>query len=208
MDGNKGIRMTWLRWVGFAPCLLMALPLNASGEGWSLDATASRWEQFAFGFASGIVGHEAGHLIVATSKGNQVSHDGLSITYPGANMSPSRQIQLASAGFQTQWLLSELVLRDEHWEEHRKPPSDFGAGVVCSYLGVSLAYLTFLKNEHQGDVPGMSTATGLSRDRIALMLAVPAVLDAWRLFGNDVPKWVPTVSVVSKGIGAAWIWTY
>jgi hypothetical protein len=80
--------------------------------------------------------------------------------------------------------------------------------VVCSYLGVSLAYLTFLKNQDQGDVNGMSHATGLSRDRIALMMAVPAVLDAWRLFGDDVPVWVPTLSVMSKGIGATWIWTY
>ena len=39
------------------------------------------------------------------------------------------------------------------------------------------------------------------------MMAVPAVLDAWRLFGNDVPEWVPALSVMSKGIGAAWIWS-
>jgi hypothetical protein len=189
-------------------CMLMIMPICASAEGWTLDDTGSRWEQFAFGFASGIVGHEAGHMLVATSKGYQVSHDGLSITYPGAKMSPASHLQLASAGFQTQWVLSELVLRDQNGREHKKPPSDFGAGVVSSYLGVSLAYLTFLKNQQTGDVYGMSNATGLSRDRIALMLAIPAVLDTWRLFGNDVPEWVPVVSVMSKGVGAAWIWTY
>jgi hypothetical protein len=201
-------RVTWLLWAGLAPCLLMALSLNASGEGWSLDRTGSRWGQFALGFASGIVAHEVGHVVVATANGYHVSHDGLSITYPGANLSPASQLQLASAGFQTQWVLSELVLRDKHGNEHRKPPGDFGAGVVSSYLGVSLAYLTFLKNQSQGDVAGISDATGMSRDRIALMLAIPAVLDGWRLFGNDVPAWVPAVSVMSKGIGAVWIWTY
>jgi hypothetical protein len=189
-------------------CMLMALPESASAEGWTLDDTGSRWGQFAFGFASGIAGHEAGHMLVATSKGYQINHDGLSITYPGAKMSAASHLQLASAGFQTQWVLSELELRDQNGKEHKRPPSDFGAGVVCSYLGVSLAYLTFLKNQQTGDVYGMSEATGYSRGRIGLMLAIPAVLDTWRLFGDDVPQWVPVVSVMSKGVGAAWIWTY
>ena len=53
-----------------------------------------------------------------------------------------------------------------------------------------------------------NNATGYSRGQIGLMLAIPAVLDTWRLFGDDVPQWVPVVSVMSKGVGAAWIWTY
>ena len=205
MDMRKNIGFLLASW---GLCILVVLPASANAEGWSLDETGSRWQQFAFGFASGIVGHEAGHMLVATSKGYLVRYDGLSITYPGAKMSPASHLQLASAGFQSQWVMSELELRDQNGREHRKPPSDFAAGVVCSYLGVSLAYLTFLKNQNQGDVKGMSDATGLSRDRIALMLAIPAVLDTWRLFGDDVPQWVPTLSVMSKGIGAAWIWTY
>lgn len=189
-------------------CMIAIFPACARGESWSLDESGSGWERFALGFASGIAAHETGHILVATAKGYSVSHDGLSITYPGAKLTPAGQLQLASAGFQTQWVLSELVLRDQSGHEHRKRPGDFGAGVVCSYLGVSFAYLTFLKNQNQGDVAGMSYATGLSHDRIALMMAVPAVLDAWRLFGNDVPEWVPALSVASKGIGAAWIWSY
>jgi hypothetical protein len=191
-------------------CLVITLlsPACAWSEGWVLEQSVSGWERFALGVASGIVAHEAGHVLVATSKGYPVSHDGLSITYPGTNFTHAGQLQLASAGFQTQWVLSELVLRDQNDREHQKPPSDFGAGVVSSYLGVSFAYLTFLKNQRTGDVYGMSRASGLSHDRIALMLAVPAVLDAWRLFGDDVPAWVPVLSVMSKGVGAAWIWTY
>jgi hypothetical protein len=188
--------------------LMLSLPTCAWSEGWVLDQSVSGWERFMLGVASGIVAHEAGHVLVATSKGYRVSHDGLSITYPGANFTHAGQLQLASAGVQTQWILSELVLRDQSGHEHQRPPSDFGAGVVGSYIGVSFAYLTFLKNQQTGDVYGMSHASGLSHDRIALMLAVPAVLDAWRLFGDDVPAWVPAVSVLSKGVGAAWIWTY
>jgi len=187
---------------------MLLQPACAWSEGWKLDESVSGWESFALGFASGIVLHETGHVIVATSKGYNVNHDGLSITYPGAHYGHGDQLQLASAGIQTQWLLSELVLRDRNGNEHIKPPGDFGAGVVFSYIGVSAAYLTFLKNQYNGDVAGMTNATGLSHDRIALMMAVPAVLDAWRLLGDDVPHWVPALSVVSKGIGAAWIWTY
>jgi hypothetical protein len=195
----------WVRGIVFAAALL---PACSWGQGWTFSESVPGWESFTLGVASGIALHEAGHFVVATSKGYRVSHDGLSITYPGANFTRSGQLQLASAGFQTQWVLSELVLRDRDGREHVKPPSDFGAGVVFSYIGVSAAYLTFLKNQYNGDVYGMSRASTYSHDRIALMMAVPAVLDAWRLFGNDVPQWVPALSVASKGIGAAWIWSY
>jgi len=57
-------------------------------------------------------------------------------------------------------------------------------------------------------VVGMADATGLSNNQIALALALPGALDAWRLFGNDVPKWVPGLSLAGKGMGMAWIWTY
>lgn len=194
--------------VSWVLCTFTMLPTGALGQGWTLDESPSGLESFALGFVSSLAAHEAGHFVVAKSKGYQVSHDGFSITYPGTNFTRAGQLQLASAGFQTQWVLSEFALRDKKGHEHNKPPSNFEAGVVCSYIGVSVAYLTFLENQYNGDVYGMSRATGYSHDKIALMMAVPAVLDAWRLFGNDVPEWVPNLSVMSKGIAAAWIWSY
>jgi hypothetical protein len=152
---NEGRRSHWL--VG-ALFIVAMLPVRVWGEGYSIDESEAGWERFVLGFASGIVAHEAGHVFVATTKGYSVSHDGLSLTYPGAALTRSAQLQLASAGFQTQWVLSEFVLRERNGDEHIKPSSDFGAGVVCSYLGVSFAYLTFLKNQYSGDVYGMSQA--------------------------------------------------
>lgn len=188
--------------------LAAAMPTSGWGQGWSFGEGGAGWQDFALGFVSGIAAHETGHLLVAASKGYRVSHDGLSLTYPGTDFTRAGQLQLATAGFQTQWLLSEFVLRDKNGDEHTTPPSDFGAGVVGSYLGVSFAYLTFLKNQYNGDVYGISRATGMSHDRVALLAAIPAVLDGWRLFGDDVPQWVPALSVASKGIAAAWIWSY
>jgi hypothetical protein len=194
-------------------CLILAflavlLPATVRAEGWTIKPEADAWERFTLGIVSGIAAHELGHMAVATSKGYKVSYDGLSIVYPGAQFTRASQLQVASAGFQTQWVLSEFALRDEHGREHSKRPGDFAAGIVGSYIGVSIAYLTILKDRETGDVYGMSTATGLSRDRIALMMAIPAVLDAWRLFGDDVPAWVPALSVMSKGVAAAWVWSY
>jgi hypothetical protein len=184
------------------------LPLKSYGQGWSFDDASSEWGKFALGFASGLGAHELGHYVVATSKGYKVSHDGLSIVYPGAAFTDADHLQVASAGFQTQWLMAELAFRDHNVHGPKESPGNFGAGVVCAHLGITLAYLTVLKNHPQGDVAGIAEASKLSNDRIALALAVPAALDAWRLFGNEVPEWVPQLSMLSKGAGIAWAWTY
>ena len=174
---------------------------------------------FALGLASGYGAHELGHAVVATAKGYKVSHDGLSIVYPDAAFTDADRLQVASAGFQTQWLMAELALRkhDEsngnNWPSdglkvRQEPPGNFAAGVVCAHLGITLAYLTVLKNHQQGDVAGIAAATRRSNDQVALTLAIPGALDAWRLFGNRVPEWVPQLSVLSKGLEMAWAWTY
>jgi hypothetical protein len=198
-----------IRFFRFAVLLVpIFAPTNAHGGGWSFDNARPEWGRFALGFASGIVAHELGHYVVATSKGYKVDHDGLSVIYPGAAFTDADQLQVASAGFQTQWLLAELVLRDRNGREMKEPPGNFGAGIVCAHLGITLAYLVYLKDHKQGDVVGMANATGLSNNQIALALAVPGVLDAWRLFGNQVPEWIPQLSLLGKGLGMAWVWTY
>ena len=197
------------RYSCFLTLLISALqPVNAYSEGWSLNDARPEWGSFALGLLSGIVAHEAGHYAVATSKGYKVSHDGLSVVYPDAAFKGSDQLKIASAGFQTQWLVTELALRDRNGKEIKNPPGNFGAGVVCAHLGITLAYLTVLKNNSQGDIVGMAQSTGYTKTQLSLAMAIPGALDAWRLLGHDVPEWVPQVSLASKGIGIARIWTY
>ena len=179
----------------------------AFGEGWHPEEARQDWGSFALGFASGLAGHELGHYLVATSKGYRVSHTGLSIVYPGAQFTPSDQLQVASAGFQMQWIMSELALRSTG-NGQASSPGNFGAGIVCSHLAITYAYLVYLKDHQLGDVAGIAQATGRSRNQIAIALSVPATLDAWRLFGDSVPDWVPGVSLFSKGLGIAWAWQY
>jgi len=203
------MKFSSLRFSLFAALLLPAfMPGSARAEGWSLDDARPEWGRFVLGVAGGVVAHEVGHYVVATSKGYKVGHDGLSIVYPGAVFTDPDHLQVASAGFQTQWLLTELILRDSNGNESREPPGNFGAGVVCAHLGITLAYLVYLKDHRQGDIVGMAEATGYSNNQIALALAVPGALDAWRLFGNQVPEWVPQLSLLGKGLGMAWAWTY
>jgi hypothetical protein len=199
------IRSFCFAWL-FTFCAL--LPKQAEAQGWTFPETFPNWGNFALGFVGGIAGHEFGHYLIASSKGYRVHFDSLVLVYSGAELADADQLQVASAGFQAQWLMTELVLRDRNGKESKSAPGDFGAGVVCSHLGITFAYLTFLKNHKQGDITGMAEATGLSNNLLAATVAIPAALDAWRLFGNQVPGWVPHVSLLGKGLGMTWVWTY
>ena len=180
----------------------------AVADSWQLNRFKNNKVAFVAGFFSGYAAHELGHFVVADSFGFDAEFDGVTIVYPGAVMTEAEQLQVSSAGFQVQWLVSETALR---YRKDRKL-TDFGdnynAGLVGAHLAITVAYMTFLLNHEDGDLQGMSEASGISNDKLAVFVAIPALLDAWRLFGNDVPKWVPTLSAGTKGIGLTWIWTY
>jgi len=41
-----------------------------------------------------------------------------------------------------------------------------------------------------------------------LLALAPALLDGWRLFGDQVPRWVPALSIGFKGAALTALWTY
>ncbi|HOF87700.1 MAG TPA: hypothetical protein PLZ36_06295 [Armatimonadota bacterium] len=183
------------------------LPALAFAQAWDMRETRTRPLPFLEGVLAGIVAHEIGHGLVATAKGYDLGVRGLSIVYPDAAMSRSDHLELASAGIQAQWLLSEAILRG--YEAHpAEALSQYRAGMVMSHIAITAAYLTFLKDHPDGDLVGMAEATGLSTDTLAAAVLLPAVLDYWRLTGKDVPRWVPAVSAGYKGAGLAVIWAY
>lgn len=186
--------------------LLGALPAHAAG--WSPTTLRQDWAPFLLGLAGGIAAHELGHVLVAKARGYHLDHDGLSITYPDADFSRSGQLQTASAGLQTQWLVTEAVFAHQQLQNPDSPPGPVAAGLVCAHLAISAAYLTVLKDHDQGDVVGMAEATDLSSDSLVLLALVPALLDGWRLFGDQVPAWVPALSIGFKGAALTAIWTY
>ena len=113
---------------------------------------------------------------------------------------------MASADFQVQWLLSELAF-DQLQKPNMGRSRGFSAGAMRGHLAITGAYLTFLRDDAYGDVTAMAEATGHSRNKVVKFLALPAVLDAWRLWG-DPPSWVPHVSRGAKGWGIVWTWNW
>ena len=176
----------------------------------SFNALAGPLEPFNLkGLTTGaigmVIGHELGHLGVAASMDIDTQFDGLTVVYPGTNLTSKQQLRVASAGFQSQWLLSELAF---HYLDHSDADkSSIAAGAVLAHLGITAAYLTFLKNEETGDVAGISNALGKSRNDVALLLAAPALLDTWRLFGEP-PDWAPQLSRAGKGLAMVWLWAW
>ena len=149
--------------------------------------------------------HEAGHMAVAAVTGINANIDDFTVVYPGENLTPRHQLRVASAGFQTQWLLSEVAFGYLNDAEISK--RSLATGAVITHLGISAAYLTFLKDHEDGDVMGIANALGRGRDEVAALVAIPALLDTWRLLGNP-PTWVPSLSTASKGLMAAWVWNW
>lgn len=186
---------------------LVGLMTAALAQAWDMQATRHHPGPFLAGMAAGVVAHEAGHALVATAKGFDVGVQGASIVYPDAVMSPSDHLQVASAGIQTQWLLSEYLLR-RHEAHPEEPLSQFTAGMVMSHVTITAAYLLVLKDQPTSDLRGIADETSLTTSELAALVAVPAALDYWRLTGKTVPRWVPAVSASMKGAGIVAAWTF
>lgn len=186
--------------------ILLALPLWA--QALKLGDVKSHPTRFLSGVAAGVLAYELGHVIVANSERYSVDVAGGSLIYSGPPMSPAQRVQISSAGFQTQWLLSEAILRDHEARHPGEPMDPAAAGVVCSHLLISAAYLTVLRDNLHGDLRAVNQATGRSTSELATMITLPALLDYWRLTARDVPAWVPTVSATSKGVGIGACWRF
>jgi hypothetical protein len=194
---------------GLLVTITLVLSLGAGfSQAWRPADVKSDPGHFLTGFAEGFLAHELTHVLIAEANGRTVALSGTSIVYPGLPMDDQMHFRIASAGFQGQWILSEIVLRNYEAHGGTAPMSQTNAGIVFSHIAISAAYLTVLKDHHLGDVNGIAQSTGMSRDTVALLVAVPAALDLWRLTGKDVPKWVPTVSASVKGAYLTRIWTF
>jgi hypothetical protein len=186
--------------------LLLAATL-VPAQMWRVADAQAHPGPFLSGMVSGILLHEAGHVTVALSKGYTVSTHGFSLIYPNAAMSEADHLHVASAGLQSQWLYSEWILR-AHEAHPETPLPTFQAGMVAGHLAITAAYITVLKDHPYGDLLGISQSTGLTTSELALLITVPAALDAWRLTGKSVPRWVPALSAATKGTGIAAVWTF
>ena len=91
---------------------------------------------FATGVIGMIVGHEIGHFAVAESMNVKAEFDGVTVVYPNSSLTPRQHLRVASAGFQGQWLLSELAfhyLDKPDVEQH-----SVATGAVLAHIALPL----------------------------------------------------------------------
>lgn len=188
--------------------LIYCASSSAFSSEWNFSQLNNHQGAFYLGLLTGFAGHELGHFTVAEAEDIKAEFDGVTIVYTNESLSDKERLRVASAGFQAQWLISETALRYRSYHTLTDEGDNFNAGLIWAHLGITAAYLTVLKNHKDGDIEGMSQATGISSDRLALMVAIPAALDAWRLMGSDVPNWVPIISMGSKSLGIAAVWKF
>ena len=135
--------------------------------------------------------------------GYSIQHDGLSITYsPATFHSRNEHLRVASAGFQGQWLASEAAFAIGGSDSY------LAKGIICGHLATTLAYAVVLRKHSQGDTVGIAKSSGLNVNQVTALVSLPALLDTWRLFGQDVPRWVPGLSFALKGAGISAAWMF
>ncbi len=208
-DRQKGDkRKFWT--TGALGTILTALLLCSTVDAapWKFSDIGHSSPSFLLGVATGYMAHELGHVLVAKGKGYCVELDGPSLVYPDLKEGSPDQLQIATAGFQAQWIVSEAALRYRENRRLSDRENNFSAGLVVFHLAATAAYTTFLKDHEKGDMVGAAAATGLSTDQVALLAAIPALLDGWRLFAKNPPDWVPVLSAGTKGVGIFAIWCY
>ena len=100
---------------------------------------------------------------------NQITRSGAVIQLELQQLVPGGRTGAISLHFcptMASWLLSELAfhyLDKPDVEQH-----SVATGAVLAHIAITTAYLTFLKNNKDGDVVGMATALGKSRGNVAL----------------------------------------
>jgi len=161
------------------------------------------WE----GAIGGLLFHELGHVLVGMGYGGNPQLNNGSIVYPNSQFSRKASMRVSSAGFQAQWLLSELsflgLKDDDGWLNRRHYQ-----GMIAMHIAISTAYLIRLKDMPTSDIYAASQASQLSRKQLAWVTFLPAALDAYRLMGEDVPDWVGHLSLGIKAAEVGYTWQF
>ena len=185
-----------LRW---ASPLILTIIFSSESQ----TAEGRDWQAFLGGALTTLAVHESSHYLIAKQYGFDVSFSGLSIVYPDWDPSPQQKMRVSTAGFQGQWIASEIAFA----ELEKKTDDAFYQGVVVGHIAISFAYAV-LKEDDTSDIYAISSVSDLSRNQVLALLLVPAGIDAARLRMEAPPKWLRNVSIASKGLSIAAIWKF
>lgn len=181
---------------------------SAQAELIAIDVIKSNWINVLGGAATTIAAHELGHFVAAEIEDVDAYFDGITIAYRETDGSDRQGLRLSSAGYQAQWLASEIGFMRLGQQDLSAQQRAWNAGLVIGQIGITAAYLTFLKNHEEGDALGVAQALDISTDKVVALLAIPAMLDGWRLFGRQAPKWAGWTSRGMKAVGVAAVWQF
>ncbi len=152
--------------------------------------------KFLAGAALGLALHETGHVAGAWAFDadpgmKRVEFGGIpffAITHRG-DLSPRREFIVSSAGFWSQYLLSEQILT--HRPRLRLEQRSVEKGMLAFHVGTSVMYAgaAFGKiGPPERDTRSMASTRGVSERWIGVLVLAPAVLDAYRYFHPNA-KW-------------------
>ncbi len=166
------------------------------------------WDSsFWVGFAGGIITHELGHVAMAASLGQSSRLESGSVVYPSSSFSAKEALRVSTAGFQTQWLLSEWAFYELGNPKETFLDEQHYVGLITAHITISLAYLAGLKEQPTSDIYNAAAVLSRSRNQLMAAALAPALLDAYRLWG-DAPAWVDKLSIGLKAGEIGLIWTF
>jgi hypothetical protein len=149
--------------------------------------------RFLAGAGLGLLIHESGHLVLdeifdARPRVEAVHFGAIpffAIT-PTRPLSPRQLFTVASAGFWTQELSSELLQRPRRDLRHEHAP--FAKGMLAFDVLTSIGYgaVAFLEvGPVERDTRGMASGLGVPEPAIGAMVVAPAILDIYRYYRPD-----------------------
>lgn len=139
------------------------------------------WRNFAAGFATSILAHEAGHVAAAYAQGGHpyFGFDRARPTvYSGFNATLQRRKQyvFSSAGLDVQAILDEAVLDVPH---HRGAP--FERGILAGGIATAYFYATLGRSASNSDITFIARTSSLSKTQASLIYAGIATVHVLRI---------------------------
>jgi hypothetical protein len=164
--------------------------------------------RFVAGGAIGLGLHEGGHVLMNVTTGSEPRLVGVkfgpipffAITHE--TVSPAREFAIASAGFWTQHLVSEVIFaRHPRLRDERKPMLK---GLLAFNVLTSIAYAGAAFGQFgplERDTRGMAESAAIREPVIGVWVLAPALLDTARYYGGN-PAWARWTSRALKVGGA------
>lgn len=167
-----------------ALCAVTVVPSTGSAQDSTRAAPTHYWRNFAAGFASSILFHEAAHFGAAYALGSRpwVGFDaGRPTVYSGidAYAYPHKQFWFSSAGLDAQALLDETILDVPH-----HGGGAYERGVLAGGIGTALFYVTIGRWGRVSDVDFIARTRAMNKTQVTLLYGGVAALHAWRVGRN------------------------